>query len=60
MAAGQELRGLVQAGLVEQHGASRWTSYMLRLPDDLPTEKPLQADEEKILVYVQEHVHQQR
>jgi ATP-dependent DNA helicase RecG len=55
MAAGQELRGLVQAGLVEQHGASRWTSYMLRLPDDLPTEKPLQADEEKILVYVQEH-----
>ena len=55
MAAGQELRGLVQAGLVEQHSASRWTSYMLRLPDDLPTEKPLQADEEKILVYVQEH-----
>jgi ATP-dependent DNA helicase RecG len=27
--AGQELRGLVQAGLVEQRGVGRWTSYAL-------------------------------
>jgi hypothetical protein len=32
--AGQELRGLLQTGLIEQHGASRWTSYTLRIPHD--------------------------
>jgi ATP-dependent DNA helicase RecG len=31
MVAGQELRGLVQAGMIDQHGASRGTSYTLRL-----------------------------
>lgn len=30
LTAGQELRGLVQAGLVEQRGAGRWTSYALK------------------------------
>jgi ATP-dependent DNA helicase RecG len=55
MVAGQELRGLVQAGLVEQHGVSRSTSYTLRVPDDLPGRKPLEADEERILAYVREH-----
>jgi predicted transcriptional regulator len=28
--AGHELRGLVQAGLVEQRGAGRWTTYALK------------------------------
>jgi hypothetical protein len=30
MVAGQELRGLVQVNLVDQQGASRWTSYTLK------------------------------
>ncbi len=30
LVAGQELRGLVEAGLVEQRGAGRWTDYALR------------------------------
>jgi ATP-dependent DNA helicase RecG len=53
--AGQELRGLVQAGLVEQHGASRWTSYTLPVPSHFPEQKALHADEEKILAYIREH-----
>ncbi len=55
MMAGQELRGLVQANLVEQHGASRWTSYTLRFPHEHTEQTALQADEEKILAYVREH-----
>jgi ATP-dependent DNA helicase RecG len=55
MAAGQELRGLVEASLVEPHGASRWTSYTLRVPRERSEQKLLQADEEKILTYVREH-----
>jgi ATP-dependent DNA helicase RecG len=51
----QELRGLVQAGLVQQHGVSRSTSYTLRAPDALPSQKPLQTDEEKLLEYVRAH-----
>jgi ATP-dependent DNA helicase RecG len=34
--AGQELRGLVQSGLVEQRGAGRWTSYVLKTRDTSP------------------------
>jgi predicted HTH transcriptional regulator len=55
MMAGQELRGLVQANVVEQHGASRWTSYSLRLPHEPTEQAVLQADEDKILAYVREH-----
>jgi ATP-dependent DNA helicase RecG len=55
MVAGQELRGLVQAGMVDQHGASCGTSYTLELPRESPElEAPL-AGEEKILAYVREH-----
>ena len=36
LAAGQELRGLVQAGLVEQRGAGRWTTYALKPPEAGP------------------------
>src|SRR5262245_13602281 len=53
--AGQELRGLLQTGLIEQHGASRWTSYTLRVPHELPKPSTLQVDKEKILAYVREH-----
>lgn len=55
MVAGHELRGLVQANLIEQHGASRWTSYTLQTPREHPGQGALQADEEKILAYVREH-----
>ena len=55
MMAGQELRGLVQAGLVDQQGASRWTSYTLRISREHLAQGTLPADEEKILVYVREH-----
>jgi predicted HTH transcriptional regulator len=53
--AGQELRSLLQTGLIEQHGASRWTAYTLQVPHELPRQNTLQVDEEKILVYVREH-----
>ena len=52
MVAGQELRGLVQAGLINQHGASRGTSYTLQLPRESPDQKAPLADEERILTYV--------
>jgi ATP-dependent DNA helicase RecG len=55
MVAGQELRGLVQADLIDQHGASRGTSYTLHLPREVPESKAKPADEEKILAYVREH-----
>jgi predicted HTH transcriptional regulator len=55
MVAGQDLRGLVQTGLVAQHGASRWTSYTLDIPRERLELKSLQADEAKILAFVREH-----
>jgi ATP-dependent DNA helicase RecG len=55
MVAGQELRGLVQAGLINQHGASRGTSYTLQLPRESPDQKAPLADEERILAYVREY-----
>ena len=55
MVAGQELRGLVEAGLMEQQGVGRWTSYQLKVSPELPKEQELQADEEKILEYVRQH-----
>jgi ATP-dependent DNA helicase RecG len=53
--AGQELRGLVQSGLIDQHGASRGTSYTLQLPRESPDQKTPLTDEERILAYVREH-----
>jgi predicted HTH transcriptional regulator len=50
-----ELRGLVQTGLVEQHGISRSTSYTLQVPRERPEQKTLPSDEEKMLAYVREH-----
>lgn len=55
MVAGQELRGLVQANLVEQKGASRWTYYTLKDSLKIPEEKIPQTDEDKILAYIQKH-----
>ena len=55
MMAGQELKGLVQAGLVDQQGASRWTSYSLRISREHVAQSTPPADEEKILACVREH-----
>lgn len=55
MVAGQDLRGLVQTGLVAQHGASRWTSYTLGVPRERPEPQAMQADEAKILAFIREH-----
>jgi ATP-dependent DNA helicase RecG len=52
--AGRELRGLVQAGLVEQQSAKRWTSYTLKAPRDLPAPPAPASDEEMILARVRE------
>jgi len=63
MTAGQDLRGMVQTGLVEQTGFGRWTKYVLKVKDlsidnsvqKIDEEKIPQTDEEKILAYVQKH-----
>jgi len=58
MAAGQELRGLVQAGLVDQRGVGRWTTYTLKTSIEISEgSKPAkrEKDEEKIIAHVQEH-----
>jgi len=52
--AGEELRGLVQTGLVTQNGASRWTYYTLITESDDQTTN-LETDEEHILDYVQKN-----
>ena len=57
--AGQELRELVQTGLVYQHSAGRWTHYTLCYPLKMPEEMPRPAvpetDEGKIITFVREH-----
>jgi ATP-dependent DNA helicase RecG len=55
MVAGQDLRGLVQTGLVAQRVASRWTSYTLQVSQELPEQQFLLLDAAKILAYVREH-----
>jgi ATP-dependent DNA helicase RecG len=51
--AGQELRGLVEAKLVEQQGIGRWTSYQLKASPELLKEQTLQTDEDRVIAYVQ-------
>lgn len=50
--AGQELRGLVQMGLVEQKGVGRWTSYWLKVGKELPEHVAPQTDDQKLLAHV--------
>lgn len=51
-AAGQELRGLVQANLVEQKGVGRWTTYTLETTLETPKSEKPEKDEDKILGHV--------
>lgn len=53
--AGQELRGLVQAGLIEQEGVGRWTYYTLKVFRKPAEQKVSQSDEDMVLAYVREH-----
>ncbi|MHB1559590.1 MAG: ATP-binding protein [Isosphaeraceae bacterium] len=51
--AGQELRGLVQTGLLEPHGFGRWTFYTLKSPGEAVTvEGGLTEQENRILAHV--------
>jgi predicted HTH transcriptional regulator len=57
LTAGQELKGLVQQGLLAQHGVGRWTTYSLAVTPDqqrsVPERPP--GHEARILAYVEEH-----
>jgi ATP-dependent DNA helicase RecG len=52
--AGHELRGLVEAGLAEQIGFGRWTSYKLKVPLQETSGATGQTEQESILKYVRE------
>jgi ATP-dependent DNA helicase RecG len=55
MIAGQDLRGMVQAGLVGQTGFGRWTKYILKVKDLSIDNSVQKSDEEKILSYIIKH-----
>jgi ATP-dependent DNA helicase RecG len=57
LTAGQQLKGLVEEGLVTQHGAGRWTTYGLNVPEEAPGPREEQppTDEERILAHVRAH-----
>jgi ATP-dependent DNA helicase RecG len=50
--ANRELRGLVQAGLTEQHNTKRWAYYTLQVAPEISATQPAETDEEKVLDYV--------
>ena len=52
MAAGQDLRGMVQTGLVEQTGFGRWTKYILKVQEERAEDPKISSSEEKILAHV--------
>jgi predicted HTH transcriptional regulator len=54
LTAGRELRGLVQAELVGQESARRWTYYTLGVPRELPGSVPSLPDEERILSFARD------
>ena len=56
--ANRELRGLVQAELIEQHSTRRWAYYTLRVKPEPGAPQPVapaMTDEEKVLDYVRQH-----
>jgi ATP-dependent DNA helicase RecG len=52
--AGQELRGLVDAGLVDQDGIGRWTAYRMKVAKELPEPLEPASQEARILALVRE------
>ena len=55
MTSGQDLRGMVQTGIVEQTGFGRWTKYILRIKEERAKEPKILTNEEKILAYLKKH-----
>ncbi|MGH8760268.1 MAG: ATP-binding protein [Burkholderiales bacterium] len=56
--ANRELRGLVQAELIEQHSTRRWAYYTLKVKPEIGAPQPVapaMTDEEKVLDYVRQH-----
>lgn len=53
--ANRELRGLVQAGLTEQHNTKRWAYYTLKVEPEIKVTQLAETDEEKVLAYVRTH-----
>jgi ATP-dependent DNA helicase RecG len=52
--AGQELRALVDAGLVEQDGFGRWTSYRLKVSTEIAVAQS-ESGEERIVAWVKKN-----
>jgi hypothetical protein len=52
---GQELRGLMQAGLVDQQGVSWWTYYTLKAPRELADSRMPATDDDRIIAHVRKH-----
>jgi len=52
MTAGQDLRGMVQTGLVEQTGFGRGTKYILKIIEEKAKEPKIKSHEEIILAHV--------
>jgi ATP-dependent DNA helicase RecG len=52
--ANRELRGLVEAGLAEQDGVGRWTTYRLKVAKDLPEQLEPVTEEDKIMAFARE------
>jgi ATP-dependent DNA helicase RecG len=50
--AGQELRGLVDADVIDQEGVGRWTRYRLKVSPALPEQRKPQTDEDRIVEHV--------
>jgi predicted HTH transcriptional regulator len=55
MTAGQDLRGMVQTGLVEQTGFGRYTKYRLFISDVGEKVTEIEPEEEKIISYIKRH-----
>lgn len=55
MAAGQDLRGMVQTGLIEQTGFGRWTKYTLKAQEERGGPPKIPSNEEKILAHLEKH-----
>ncbi len=55
MTAGQDLRSMVQTGLVEQTGFGRWTKYILKVQEERAEESKTPSHKETILAHVKKH-----
>lgn len=52
LTAGNELRGLVESGLIEPQGVGRWTTYKLSIPNQLHEYRAPESHEDRIMAYV--------